>query len=96
MSQNNMLNSVLEFWDGLKEGFVGFSGNISIIVNSILLGVVYIIGIGITSIIAKISGKHFLNIKFNSSAKSYWESTSAKKGEKNNSNKTKEDCYRQF
>ena len=36
-----------------KKGFEEFSSNITIIINSILLTLVYLIGIGITSIIAK-------------------------------------------
>lgn len=36
---------------------------ISTIINFILLGVVYFIGIGLTSIIAKLFGKHFLDLK---------------------------------
>ena len=36
---------------------------ISAIVNFILLSVVYFIGIGLTSLIAKMFGKHFLELK---------------------------------
>lgn len=44
---------------------------ISSIVNFILLGIVYFVGIGITSIIFKLFGKHFLDLKNNKA--SYWE-----------------------
>lgn len=36
---------------------------ISAIVNFILLAIVYFIGIGLTSVIAKLLGKHFLDLK---------------------------------
>jgi len=61
-----------EFLKGLKKGFENFGKNIAIIINSILLAIVYIIGVGITSIIAKIFGKHFMDMKISKQRKSYW------------------------
>lgn len=48
------------FFKGFKRGFKEFGQNTSRIVNTALLSVVYIIGIGIPSIIAKIFRKKFL------------------------------------
>lgn len=36
---------------------------ISTIVNFILLSIVYLVGVGLTSIIAKLFGNHFLDLK---------------------------------
>ncbi len=82
--------SMTLFFKGFYAGMQQFGGAIVAIINFILLILVYIIGVGITSIIAKISGKHFLNLKKpDKKLKTYW----LNKGEKKPS---KEDCYRQF
>jgi len=47
---------VRSFFEGFKE----FGSNITIIINSILLFIVYILGIGITALIARLFGKKFL------------------------------------
>ena len=60
-----------EFIDDLKEGQKLFGETLAIIVNSALLSLVYLVGIGLTSIIAKIFGKKFLDLNFEK--KSYWE-----------------------
>ena len=73
-----------EFGKGLKE----FSENIAIIVNSVLLSVVYLIGIGLTSIFAKIFRKHFLDLKPDN-CNSYWTDLNIGKKKLN-------ECYRQF
>ena len=52
-----------KFIEGVKEGQKYFGENIAIIVNSVLLSLVYIIGIGIVSITAKIFKKEFLDTK---------------------------------
>jgi hypothetical protein len=59
------------FLKGFEQGFKDFSQIIVNIVNLILLFPVYFIGIGITSIIAKILGKHFLDLKIRDRT-SYW------------------------
>ena len=61
-----------EFFKGLKQGFRSFGELIGMVVNSALLLVAYIIGVGITSIIAKITGKHFLEMKLDKKSDSYW------------------------
>ena len=45
---------------GMRLGMKEFGGDITILINSVLLGVVYMLGVGITSIIAKAFGKKFL------------------------------------
>ena len=77
-----------EFVKGLKEGQKEFGETISTIINTVLLSFVYIIGVGLTSIFAKLCGKKFLNMKFEKKD-SYWTDLSIKA-------ETKEDCLRQF
>ncbi len=49
------------------------------IVNSIFLLIVYIIGVGLTSIASKIIGKSFLDTKLSKTKKTYWSSHKASK-----------------
>lgn len=60
-----------EFFDGFKIGVKTFNQTITAIINTILLTFVYVVGIGIPSIIAKLFGKHFLDIK-PSKKDTYW------------------------
>jgi len=70
-----------------KEGIKLFGETIAIIFNSILLTIVYFLGVGLTSIVAKIFGKKFINKNLNS--ETYWEELDI--------TTTKfEDYYRQF
>ena len=79
--------SIRLFFAGFKEGMHLFGQNIAILINTILLVVVYIIGVGPTSIIAKISGKRFLEMK--QGKDSYWKPLNLKK-------RQMEEYYRQF
>ena len=72
---------------GFKKGVKGFGQNISMLVNTILLSVVYFIGVGLTFIFAKIFRKHFLELKLKKD--SYW-------SDLNLSKKKIEEYYRQF
>jgi len=72
-----------EFMDGSKM----FGELISAIVNLVLLSVVYFIGVGLTSITARILGKKFIDNK--TSNKSYWK-------ELNLTTRPFEEYYRQF
>ena len=76
------------FFIGLRRGIKSFGDGIAVIVNSVLLLVVYIIGVGLTSIIAKASGKRFLDMKTNNE-KTYWSDLDLK-------TKSREEYYRQF
>jgi hypothetical protein len=74
--------SLKEFWNGFKR----FGENIALIVNSILLFFVYLLGIGLTFLLAKIMKKKFLETE---QKNSYWTSL-------NLSKKDEEYYYRQF
>ena len=66
-----------------------FGENISIIVNSILLSFVYFVGVGLTSIFAKIFKKSFLELKTEKENETYW-------SELNLTKNSMEEYYRQF
>lgn len=66
-----MKEEILEFLSGLKEGQKIFGKNIATIINSILLSIVYFVGIGLTSIFAKFFNKGLLDLELNDG--SYWE-----------------------
>jgi DNA-binding MurR/RpiR family transcriptional regulator len=55
----------------IHKGFKKFGEAIATIVNSVLLSIVYIIGVGATAITAKFVKKKFL--KLNKNSQSYWE-----------------------
>jgi hypothetical protein len=74
---------------GFKRGLGLFGENISTIVNTLLLSVVYLIGIGLTSIFAKITGKVFLKMKLSSKVDTYWLDLNQKV-------KSDDEYYRQF
>ena len=77
------------FFKGFKKGTELFGKNISIIVNTALLFIVYIIGVGLTSLIAKLFGKHFMDLKISKKKKSYWSKLDLKK-------RPEEEYYRMF
>ena len=77
----------MTFFKSFRKGLKSFGENISLVVNTLLLTVVYIIGVGLTSIIAKIVGKHFIEKPKESST--YWK-------ELNIGKKPIKDYYRQF
>jgi hypothetical protein len=66
-----------------------FSSRLSLLVNSLLLFFVYIIGVGFSSLIAKITGKQFLTLHLDKKAATYWEHLDLKK-------KPIKEYYRQF
>ena len=74
---------------GIKKGQKEFGEDIGTLVNSILLSVVYLLGVGLTSIIAKVVRKRFLNLRLDKSAKTYWEDLNLNK-------RPIEEYYRQF
>jgi len=76
-----------QFLMGFRKGMQNFGYNIALIINTILLTFVYLIGVGLTSIFAKLFRKHFLGTKL--SKDSYWSDLNLKK-------KLMEDYYRQF
>ncbi len=78
-----------EFFSGFKKGFLSFGQNIGLIVNVILLSFVYIVGVGLTAIAAKIVGKKFLETKLDKNSQTYWNELNIKKREM-------EKYYKQF
>jgi len=70
--------STNKFIKGFGLGFSEFGENIGLIINSILLTFVYVFGVGLTSIIAKIFKKHFLEMKIEKKQKSYWSNLNLK------------------
>ena len=64
---------------GFKKGYKEFNQNIIAIVNSTLLSIVYLIGVGITSIISKIARKRFLDVSISKDKTSYWENLDLRK-----------------
>lgn len=77
------------FFKGFQKGLKNFGHNITVIINSTLLSVVYLIGIGITSIVAKLFGKRFLDVGAPKKKGTYWSDLNLKK-------KPIEEYYRQF
>lgn len=82
------MRRIIEFFSGLRAGMKGFGENIGILVNSVLLMTVYIIGVGLTSIFARLLRKRFLDTK-PSKTKTYWSDLNIKK-------KSMDAYYRQF
>ena len=80
---------VLKLFEGFKAGFREVGEVLAGLVNLLLLSLVYLAGVGLTSIVAKIFGKHFLNLKQQKDKKTYYE-------ELNLSKESKETYYRQF
>ena len=77
------------FLRGFHRGIKDFSSSMSIIINIILLTVVYLIGIGVTSLFAKLVRKHFLDLKIKKEAHTYW-------SDLNLTRRPNEEYYRQF
>jgi len=80
---------IKEFFSGFKKGFIKFGHNIGLIVNVILLSLVYIVGVGLTAIAAKLVGKKFLETKLEKNSETYWNELNIKKREM-------EKYYKQF
>lgn len=81
------MSGIRHFFSGFRKGMHTFGENIGLIINSILLLLVYFTGVGITSIAAKLSGKHFLDMQ--PKEDTYWSELNLKK-------KPVESYYRQF
>lgn len=77
------------FIRGFKKGFTEFGRTISVITNSIILLMIYFIGVGLTSIFAKLLKKNFLQLETDHEVQSYWEDIHLK-------DLSKESYYRQF
>ena len=73
------MSFLLDFIHGFKDGQKKFSETIGTIINSILLGVVYLIGVGITSLAAKLFKKEFLEMKISKEDTTYWSDLNLRK-----------------
>jgi len=62
---------IKSFGYGFKEGIKLFGECVSTLINSLLLFFVYLIGVGLTSICARIVGKKFLDREIDE-RESYW------------------------
>lgn len=78
-----------EFFKGLLEGSKLFGYSTAAIINSILLAVVYFVGVGPVSLIGRIWGKKFLDLEKDITIASYWK-------ERKQEKLSKDDHYRQF
>jgi len=83
------MDAFIKIWEAIKKGFLAFSHFMQKIVNTILLSIVYFIGIGLTSLILKLFGKRFMELKLDKHAKSYYKNCDATK-------KQKSDFYRMY
>lgn len=63
---------MIVFFTEFYKGMQLFGNKISMIINNSLLIFVYILGIGTTSIIAKLFGKYFLKLHIEKEIHSYW------------------------
>ncbi len=77
------------FIKGIKEGMKAFGEQINRLVNTILLTIVYLIGVGPVAIVAKITGKKFFETRTNKEKESYWVDLGLSK-------KKQEEYFRQF
>ena len=74
---------------GTWKGFKDFSHILTTLVNTILLLPIYLVGVGLTSIVAKVKKKEFLEGKLSPETKSYWNDLNVKK-------KPLQEYYQQF
>ncbi|MDP3698747.1 MAG: hypothetical protein Q8R47_04105 [Nanoarchaeota archaeon] len=77
------------FLKSVGKGMKGFGEKITAFVNTMLLLLVYLVGVGLTSFVARIFGKHFLERKTSKKVNSYWSDLNIKKQER-------EKYYKQF
>lgn len=68
-----------KFLTGMRDGMKLFGENITIIVNTIVLTIVYFFGVGITALIAKATGKRFIDKSINKRTKTYWKELNLKR-----------------
>lgn len=77
------------FLKSVGKGMKQFGEKITAVVNTVLLSVVYIVGVGLTSLAARAFRKHFLERKTSQKAPTYWTDLNIKKQEQKK-------YYRQF
>lgn len=80
------MKNLNDFIKGCKVGFENFGKTLGTVVNSALLLLVYLFGVGLTSVFARLFRKHFLELK---KRKTYWRQLNLGK-------RPTEEYYRQF
>lgn len=83
------MSSFGQFFIGFKKGVHNFGQTIATIINSVLLLIVYVLGVGLTSIFSKIFKKIFLEMGISKKQDSYWSELNIRK-------KPMKEYYRQF
>ncbi len=83
------MSDTTNFLKGFKDGMAAFGKNISMIVNTIMLIITYIIGVGSAWILSRITGKKFIDIALSRRRQTYWTDLKLKKKQIN-------EYYRQF
>ncbi|MBI2136466.1 hypothetical protein HYU06_05325 [Candidatus Woesearchaeota archaeon] len=83
------MDTLKKIFTGFKNGIKNFGNIITILINTVLLAFVYFVGVGVSSIFAKLSRKKLLELKLSKQAPTYWSDLGLKK-------KPLEDYYRQF
>ncbi len=71
------MGMVKQFLQGLRQGFAKFMSLLADSINLVLLGAVYLAGVGTTSIIARVFKQKFLDLKPGGSAQTYWQEVSS-------------------
>lgn len=66
------MNQAQLFLKSVGKGMKQFGENITALINTLLLLMVYFIGVGVTALIARFIRKQFLDQKTSKEAKSYW------------------------
>jgi len=77
------------FFSDARRGFEDFGKIITSVVNFFLLLLVYVLGVGMSAVITRISGKKVMDMTVDKSAKSYWK-------EYRHGTESKDGHYRQF
>jgi len=84
-----MKDEIKEIFIGFKKGQKMFGETLAAIINTAILGIIYFIIVGLTSFLALVFKKNFLELKINKSLNSYWENL-------NIGSEKKEAYYKQF
>jgi hypothetical protein len=60
------------FFAGVRQGMKAFGETVATIVNSLLLSIVYFIGVGITWLFLRLGKKELMDLRLDAKAKTYW------------------------
>ncbi len=78
-----------EFFKGIQQGFHTFGKSVNTLVNTVLLSITYILGVGLASLLWKRKKKRGLDLQLDKEKKSYYEDL-------NLTTPTKKEYLRQF